>query len=65
MQVTATATLKYNTTVAELNEVLSQVPDHAKVSVRSYTGDRPGESSYSTLTFTWELGPKQNLTGSR
>ena len=63
MQVTATATIKYDTTVSELREVLSQVPANAKVAVKSYVGDRPGESSYSTLTFTWELGTTENLTG--
>lgn len=37
-----------------LAQTLTQVPASAKVSVYNYSGDRPFESGYSELIFTWD-----------
>jgi len=55
MNVQATINLKHNSTVRELKEAMEKVPDTARITIRHYTGDRPGESSYSTITFTWSI----------
>lgn len=54
MRVQATVNLKHTSTVAELKDLLTEVPDHATIAVRSYVADRPGELSSSTITFTWD-----------
>ena len=54
MRMNATLNLKGTETVAELKSALEGVPDDAKFTVKSYAGDRPWDSGYSTITFNWE-----------
>ena len=54
MKMQASVTLTHGTTVAELNEALAEIPDDATITVKSYHADRPGETSYSTISFSWE-----------
>jgi hypothetical protein len=55
MRVQATINLNSTTRVTDLKRVLEKIPDEAKISVSSYRGGRPGESGYSTMTFSWEI----------
>lgn len=55
MKVQASITVKHGMTVAELNKALTVVPETAQVSISTYRADRPGESSYSTMTFSWDI----------
>lgn len=55
MRVQASITVNHGMTVSEFNKALAVVPDDAKISINTYRGDRPGETSCSTITFSWEL----------
>lgn len=42
-----------DTSVAMVKKFLERCPDESTVRVASYTGDRPWESGYSTITVSW------------
>lgn len=62
MNVTASITVDDGMTVEELRKTLDSVPGGAKISITSYNGDRPGESSYSTMEFRWDIKNGPALT---
>ena len=53
MSQSAQVTILHGMSAGELREVLSEVPDNATLSVNSVEGDRPWESGYHTLSFSW------------
>lgn len=40
-------------TKAQLNEFMSQIPDHAKIRVTTYAGDMREPGTTTTFTATW------------
>lgn len=54
MDMRASIDLSHNITKEELLKAIEAIPDDAKVSVRSYAGDRPWESGTQTMSFVWE-----------
>jgi hypothetical protein len=48
-----TVTIASDTTVSELYRWLGTIPETAKLSVSTSPGDRPWESSTSSLTAVW------------
>ena len=54
MDMRASIDLPHGITKAELIKAIEAIPDDAKVSVRSYAGDRPWESGTQTMSFNWE-----------
>lgn len=55
MNVKASVTVNHGMTAEELKKALEVVPDDAKIAISTYRADRPGESSYSTITFNWVI----------
>lgn len=54
--VSAKAEVKRETTVAELKEILNDIPDHAKITLSTYAGDRPWDSGTQYINFSWTIG---------
>ena len=55
VRVSASVTVKHDTTKGQLELATANIPDDARISMSAYVADRPGESSYSTITYTWTI----------
>jgi hypothetical protein len=53
MKMTAGITVQYDCTVGELKRALQDIPENAKVSIRTHQADRFGSDSH-TVEFSWE-----------
>jgi hypothetical protein len=58
MKISHSATIPLTGSVQQLIGALSQIPPQATISVSTYEGDRPWDSSYSTLTASWTTEEK-------
>lgn len=54
--VSAKAEVKRGTTVAELKEILNDIPDDATITLSTYAGDRPWDSGTQHMNFSWTVG---------
>ena len=52
---TATVNLTGTMTVGDLIKAIEKIPEDAKFSIDTFRGDRPGETSYSKVTFRWNV----------
>lgn len=54
MRINATIILSRDMTKGAFIEAIEAIPEDAKMSVKSYAGDRPFESGTEQVNFTWE-----------
>lgn len=55
VRVTASITVPRDMSKSQLLAAIDGVPDHAVLSVYRVDGDRPWESSSTTIKFTWDV----------
>lgn len=55
VSVSATVNVSHNTTKEQFELATANIPANATMSIYTYKADRPGESSYSKITYTWTI----------